>query len=377
MSDISISNVIQISVSTAPQGVGSYNVNNIALFTREVPVSPFAEGYKIYKSASAVAEDFGSSSIATTMAISVFSQSPNILTGNGYLVIIPMLTSPSAETLKNAIIRSEPLVQFSGIMIDEVSSDSDLLEAAQYVQTTQKILFTVKTVTTAVDPSEIFSDIQDAGLTQTRCLLYTVSETTALQMMSAYASRALSIDFTGSNTTATMHLKDLIGINADSGITETILEKCKTVGADTYLSIQGISKVFCTGANSFFDQVYNLIWFAGALQVAGFNALAQVSTKVPQTEQGVEVLKGAYRSICEQGIINNYIAPGAWTSPDTFGNQADFIRNIAERGYYIYSLPVGKQTSADRVARKAPLIQIAVKESGAIQSSSVIVYINA
>ncbi len=196
-------------------------------------------------------------------------------------------------------------------------------------------------------------------------------------MQASYAGRALSVNFSGSNTTTTMALKDLTGVQPDPSMTQTLYNKAKAAGADIYVSFQGVPKVQCFGANSFFDQVYNLRWFVGALQVAGFNFLAQSSTKVPQTEAGMDGLKGAYRAVCEQAISNQYGAPGTWSSPTTFGNQADLYANIAQRGYYIYSLPVAQQLQVDREARIAPLVQIALKEAGAIQSSTVIVNVNA
>ena len=113
------------------------------------------------------------------------------------------------------------------------------------------------------------------------------------------------------------------------------------------------------------------------LQVAGFNALATVGTKIPQTEPGMSLLKGAYRRVIEQALTNGYIAPGAWNSAEWFGSQDDMLANILQRGYYIYSQPVNLQLQADRELRKAPLIQIAIKQAGAIHSTSVVVSINA
>jgi hypothetical protein len=172
-------------------------------------------------------------------------------------------------------------------------------------------------------------------------------------------------------------LKDLIGVQPDPSMTQTLLNKCIAAGADTYVSLQGVPKVFCSGENSFFDQVYNLQWFVGALQVAGFNFLAQSATKVPQTENGMDGLKAAYRNVCEQAVTNQYSAPGEWNSSTTFGNQSDFLENIQQRGYYIYSQPVAQQSQTAREARQAPLVQIALKEAGAIHSSNVIVFVNA
>jgi hypothetical protein len=195
-------------------------------------------------------------------------------------------------------------------------------------------------------------------------------------MMASYAGRALSTNFSGSNTTQTMNLKQLQGVQPDPTMTQTIQNLATAAGADTYVSLQGDSAVLCAGANTFFDQVYGTQWLVGALQVSGFNFLAQASTKVPQTESGMDGLKGAYRVVCQQAIINQFGAPGSWNSSTLFGNPADLVSNVLQVGYYIYSLPINQQLQANRVARQAPLVQIALKLAGAIQSSTVIVTIN-
>ncbi len=485
MAELALSNVISVSVSAAPAGVGKYNTSNLALFTRETPGEDFGDdGFKIYKSPSEVAKDFGTSSQTAQMATGVFSQAPNILTGGGYLVVIPFLdtgditavqgiafshtpasggfklnwegdvtgsiawnatngdvqtavrtlaglesatvtgsfgagfvvtftgvtgaaalltvtlnslqsatpedivvtvstTTPgsieSTEDLDAAITRTKDLVQYFGIIDDEILGHDDLLAAAAVVQALNKILFACSKTAADVDSGGLLDLLRTGSFDKSRGLLYigTGVSLDAILFAARYAGRALSTDFGGSNTTQTMHLKDLVGQQPDAGMNQTILEKCKTAGADVYVSLQGVPKVFCTGGNKFFDQVYNRLWFVGAIEVAGFNALAESSTKLPQTEQGMSVLKAAYRTVCQQGVANGYFAPGTWTSADTFGNLGDFIRNIGELGFYIYSSPISAQLAAAREAREAPLAQIAGKEAGAIQSENVIVYINA
>jgi len=160
-------------------------------------------------------------------------------------------------------------------------------------------------------------------------------------------------------------------------MTQTLLNKAQTVGADVYINIAGVAKVFTSGANSFFDQVYNREWLIGALEVDLFNALATVSTKIPQTEAGMAILKGVVRNDCEKAVRNGYIAAGAWNSADRIGNPEDMLRNIEEIGYYIYSTPVNSQAQSERVARTAPLMQLAIKEAGAIHKTNLIIYINA
>jgi hypothetical protein len=184
------------------------------------------------------------------------------------------------------------------------------------------------------------------------------------------------MNFDAPNTALTMHLKDIVGLTADTGLTQTLLNSAKLNGVDTYPDF-GVPKVFTSGANSYYDAVYIELAFKLRLQVAGFNYLAQTITKIPQTEDGMNGLKGAYRKICNLFVTNGCYAPGAWDSSITFGNPEDHIRNILETGFFIYSSPVSQQSATSRAQRVAPVIQIACKSSGAIHSSSVIVYIEA
>lgn len=377
MAQLPISTVVTVSVAQAPAGLGEFNTSNLGLFTREVydPETFGDDGYKLYSSPSEVAEDFGTDSDTYAMALAVFSQQPNILAGGGKLVIIPF---ESAEELADAIQRTDELVQYFGVMQAEIDSQSYTLAAALVIQSLNKIGFFVSRDPLDIAPDTGTFDIfRSSGYTKSRGLFYQAEDDSgALLMQAAYASRALSVDFDGSLTTITMNLKNLVGVEPDLEMTENYQDQCDDCGADTYPSIQGVPKVLSAGANRFFDQVYNEAWLVGALEVAIFNFLAQSRTKVPQTEQGMTALKGAIRKVCNQAVVNGYCAPGEWNSPDTFGNLVDFLQNVRETGYYIYSMPIALQSQAAREAREAPLCQVAIKEAGAIQKSSVLVYIN-
>lgn len=374
--DLQISNTVEISVSQTPAGIGSYNTSNLALFSSEVPGGSFGAGaYKIYLEPSEVGKDFGTTSVTYKMAVAVFSQAPNIRAADGYLAVIPFVDAN--ETTTAAIIRTKDLLQYFGAMTTRIETEVNLLAAAAAIQSTNKIAFFVQRTAATLDAGGTLDKIRTGGLRKSRGLYYGgAADVDALVMQAAYAGRALSTNFSGSNTTSTMNLKDLIGVQPDPSMTQTLYNKALAAGADIYASIQGVPKVFSFGTNGFFDQVYNLGWFIGALQVAGFNYLAQASTKIPQTEEGMDGLKGAYRTVCEQAVTNRYAAPGRWTSPTTFGVQEDLLANVEQRGYYIYSGPIAQQLQADREARVAPLVQIALKEAGAIHKGTVIVNIN-
>src|SRR5690242_17604835 len=136
MPQLSLSNVISISVSQTPTGISEFNTSNLALFTTDTPTPSFT--YKIYLDPSDVATDFGSGSTTYAMALSVFSQQPNILLPGGYLVIIPFTVS---ETLAAAITRTKTLVQYFGVMTTQIESQVDMLAAAAVIQANQMIGF--------------------------------------------------------------------------------------------------------------------------------------------------------------------------------------------------------------------------------------------
>jgi len=197
-------------------------------------------------------------------------------------------------------------------------------------------------------------------------------------------TRLLSVDFTGSGTCQSMQLKTLPGVQPDPGMDSTQLAACKTAGVDVYVSMGagGIggstaSKVLISTANGGkVDDVYAGIAFGSDLQVAYFNALATVDTKVPQTEDGMDAIKKAMRGVCQQYVRNGFLAPGAWNGADDFGDHDDLIRNVTDVGFYIYTSPVALQDESDRIAGNAPLAQIAGKEAGAVLGGNVLVNLN-
>lgn len=94
MSILPITNIVNVTITQTPQGIGERNVNSIALFTHE-PVDTL-NSYEVVVSPSQVAELCGTDSLTARMANALFAQTPNIRTGNGRLCIIPMHAAVSA-----------------------------------------------------------------------------------------------------------------------------------------------------------------------------------------------------------------------------------------------------------------------------------------
>lgn len=288
---------------------------------------------------------------------------------------------PQTETLTQAITRLSKIIYFEGILTTRNVSDSEFLEASNYVQTLKNRVMPLPR-TTASAVSGIFAQTQNNYCTKNIYYGLGNSESEIAQnsriFAAAYLSRALAVNYAGSNTTLTMNLKTLSGIASDTTVNETLLSQLETVGADCYPSVEGLSKVVSNSQGGYyFDQVTNSIWFVNAIQTEVFNTIATVGTKIAQTETGLQQITDTIQQVCNQGVTNGYLAPGTWNSSDTFGKYEDFMRNIREYGFYQYHQPIAEQLQSEREQRKAPFWQIAGKEAGAIHSANVLIYIEA
>ncbi len=282
-------------------------------------------------------------------------------------------TNASGQTLADAVRAAQQQVYFGGVLTTQYCDNDTVMANAQAIQALDCDYF--EAISSMKNMAVLGADIKAAGLGKTRSLEMSNSPLEAKIAIATYATIAKSVNWQGSNTANTMNLKTLTGCLPDSGLSDTYVLSAQNSGVDIYANTGGLSVVYSNDNNGFTDDIEFQLWFKLAQQVAGFNYLRQTNTKIPQTEQGMTGLKDAYAQVCEQGITNGSVAPGTWSGSIPFGDPEDFQRNIQETGYYIYSLPIAQQAQADREARKAPLIQIAVKCSGALHFSEVIINI--
>ena len=98
MNELSINNVIRVSVQGTQRSIGVKNVNEVALFTTETP--NVSDPVIIAIDPSTVASAFGSDSLTAKMANNVFAQNMNINSGRGYLAVIPLQSATSATSAK-------------------------------------------------------------------------------------------------------------------------------------------------------------------------------------------------------------------------------------------------------------------------------------
>lgn len=482
---LDITNIVEVSIVDVPSGLSEVNVNNVLLLTNETPDN--IDQFRTYINARDVGTDYGTDSQTYALANTVFSQSPNIRTGNGSLTIAPLVGSVSAtsgdfvtasisanlaaiiavnngdlkvvlngsnisltalnfvgcttlanvatilqrklpdvivtasstaltftskkvgtestvvvevlsggsgtnlaasgffntaagssndgddssgETIAAALIRLGTSFSYTPFFTNLQIEDDVALATAAAVQPLYKIW--IHSWSSSTDLAGIINSIGAAGYTRTKCLLYTTSISLATTFRAAYVSRSCSVNFDGVNTFASTYLKTLVGLPTDTGITQTIFNSSKAVGADTYddFGIPGVSVTKFGTTGLFFDQVYGQLWLQFELTIAIFNSIA---TGIRQTPEGQASEVAAINSIMSQGVTTGYIGVGLqWNSSEIFGNANNLRSSVFAAGYYIFPNSIVTQPEPDRAARIAPLVQIAYKEAGFIFTATVI-----
>ena len=488
---VPLSYTINVSVSTAPTGLGEYNTNTVCVLTNEQPLStePFIWAVNTQEAIN----EYGTNSLTAKMVQGLFTPVPNLRTGNGQVLIFPFtatnatsgstttvaitdtiitalkliddgdltvtidgtdytctgLNFTQANTLANvvtvlknqyldcdieivdtnklkftsrnygtsssvalkattggagtdlygssyfnganqvtatgtaqtgttfaeALAQAEEIGYFGGVLTTQILDNAGIEAAARAVQDKDHVYF--EGVQSLKNIGTLGAAIKSAGFKKTRLLAKTDEGTTMCKMATAtYATIAQSSNYSGTNTALTMNLKELTGIKPDRNINSTYYNLAKQNGVDIYATTEGLSCVYSFDNGYYTDDATNLLWLKKALEVSGFNYLRKTNTKIPQTEPGMTGLKNAYETRCIQGVRNGVIGTGLkWNDSIPFGDPEDFQRNIEEKGYYIYSIPIAEQNQAEREQRIAPLIQIAVKLSSAIHSSNVVVQV--
>jgi hypothetical protein len=187
--------------------------------------------------------------------------------------------------------------------------------------------------------------------------------------------RAFTVNFQGNNTAITLKFKQEPGITAES-LTEGQAAALKAKNCNVFVNYNNDTAIIQEGVmcnGYFFDEVHGLDWLQNDLQTAVYNLLYTSQTKVPQTNSGINQIVTTLEARLDQAVANGLVAPGQWGGP-AFG--AITTGQFLTKGYYVYAAPVELQAQADREARKAPVIQIAVKLAGAVHFVDVIVNVN-
>jgi hypothetical protein len=270
--------------------------------------------------------------------------------------------------------------QFYGVVCPEgVAADhlalANYCEAADPphyygVTTGDPLTLTAEPPSTPGTPGSLANQLAALGYNHT-AVQFSTSNPYAI---SSYLARILTTAWTGSNTTIDLMYKREPGV-APEQLNATQANRLADKSCNVYAAYANGATmiqhgVSCSGVYT--DTIVGADAMAGDVQAAIFNTMYTSATKVPQTDAGMSLLFTAATSICNQYARNGYIGDGIWTSQG-FGtlNAGDHLP-----GFYVFAPSILTQSTADRAARKAPLIQIAAKTAGAIESADISIFVN-
>lgn len=266
--------------------------------------------------------------------------------------------------------------QWYAMVIPE-ATDTDHIDVAQAIQAmTTKHFYGITTSDVRVLDQTSRADI--AYLLAQQALTHAAvqySSTSPYAMVSMLA-RILTTDYRQNSSVITLMYKQQPGVTAEF-LNRTQLASLLGKNCNVFVAYQGGALIIqpgtTTSTNQFIDTIIGLDNLAIEIQLNIFNLLYTTTTKIPQTDAGMNQIISAAEQILLNYVEDGLLAPGVWTDYG-FGklNAGDYV----EKGYYIYCPPLSQQSSADRAKRMAGPMKIAVKLAGAIHTVDASIDVN-
>ncbi len=234
---VSLSNVVRVSVLGPSKGLSRVNTSALAVVTHEVPVGSVFES-KIYLNSIGVAKDFGANSETYKLANTVFSQRSNVITGGGYVVVIPRKQSAAAAPAV--------LVAKGPVDLNSLSAEDYVIRG--WIDGSSATDFTIGKIDRSdvetVEDSLNTQEIKDAGI------VFTVSgemnsATVKVSTISTGANSRVDIDpaqIDGSDLSGALTLEGE-GTGADAGVER--IKECllRTMSSVPFVAVVYTSKL--------------------------------------------------------------------------------------------------------------------------------------
>ncbi len=283
----------------------------------------------------------------------------------------------AAETLLDAVtILADMSDDWYGLLPVATTDDQSLIDVANFIAATSTSrIMGITTQETDVLNASSNTDIASVLQSQQNNRVFVQYSSFSPYAACAAFGRAFTVNFSGENTTITLKFKQETGIQPEI-LTATQANTLKAKNCNVFAQYSNDTAIIQEGVMSggwFFDERHGLDWLQNTVQTAVWNLLYTSTTKIPQTDAGVNRMVSVIESRLNQGVVNGLIAPGVWNG-DSFGalNTGDTLTT----GYYVYALPLSSQSQSERESRQAPAIQCAVKLAGAIHFVDIAINVN-
>ena len=258
---------------------------------------------------------------------------------------------------------------------DQGISEQDHLDVSAAIEAmlTSRIYGITITDTRVLDASytaDLASQLKELARSRTFCQY---SENP--YAIASFFGRAFTVNFNANRSMINLMYKQEPGIVAET-LTETQARALQDKRCNVFVKYDNDTAIIQYGVMSgpmWFDERHGLDWLENAAQNGCYNLQYTSKTKVPQTDDGLNMFVNVLESVFEEGANNGLIAPGRWNS-DGFGQLER--GQILPKGWYIYAPLMDDQDQSIREQRIAPPLQCAIKLAGAINESDIIISVN-
>lgn len=194
----------------------------------------------------------------------------------------------------------------------------------------------------------------------------------------AYAAAAVLGTAMGLNTGLansyfTLKFKVLSGVAAEM-LTSSQVASIEAANGNVYLNYANTYNWLEPGImpnGQFFDEILALDMLASDIQYSCINLLIS-QPSIPQSNAGQSQLLTTVSGACDRSVARGFLSPGIWQGQTVLGL---IPGTPLPRGYICQSPAQSTQSTADRQARKALPIYVALTEAGAMHSITVGCYV--
>lgn len=173
----------------------------------------------------------------------------------------------------------------------------------------------------------------------------------------------------------TLAYKQIIGLKSMENITSAELSNLMKANGNVYVNQANYYHLFRQGrmaSGKNFDEILYLDMLVERIKSNTMTALT-IYPKIPQTNEGINILTNAIENACEDFVEKGFLAPGIWTGPTILNlNTNDALSN----GYLVQFAPLETQSQADRENRIAPNCYVCIKTAGAIEHLVISIVVN-
>jgi hypothetical protein len=371
------SQIINIVTRISPQGLANANFGLAMLFApeAELPVGFNVNTFRTYTSLTDLEVDFASTTETYLAAQRFLQMTP---TPQQIQVFARSNVTDSDTIIETLDIAANLTWWYWTFFTNDVYNvEADVSLIADWLDANGRYSFNCSTAADIRDPADA-TDIASVLTASGQRHISTFSHATDPYAGHALAAWFASVNYSIPGSTITGEFKKLPGVTAEdlTGTEYAAMQQVtKKAVFYTIVDLQGSSdlgRVINSWSHSSFgeyiDDVVNLDAFVNALRVALFNAVANQTTKAPQTPAYQQLLITETENIGEQYIENGYLGPRIWTNPDT-----GLEENVT--GYVVLTKPedILSLSDSDRADRKAAPMRIRIFRAGAVHAADVTV----